>query len=102
VTLGTLYLKGHGVEKDYYAALELFFQAAAEGEAQAQYQLGRMYADGLGVLRDARKATRWLQAAAAQDHAEARASLTQLKRDQAITRSKYPSLIRGSRYNEYS
>lgn len=44
---------------------------AAEGNADAQYNLGARYAFGRGVPQDASEAVRWLRQAADQGHAKA-------------------------------
>jgi len=70
--LGTAYLYGLGVAKDYRDALEWFGKAAARGDARAQNNLGVMYLNGwevsgtrpwprLGFLRRPIKATLMLK-----------------------------------------
>lgn len=46
------YEHGEGVPKDPYRAVELYCKAAAEGDAEAQYDLGWMYLNGRGVPRN--------------------------------------------------
>jgi TPR repeat protein len=46
-------------------------QAAAQGDAEAQYRLGALYAAGRGVKADAALALRWYQAAANAGHRKA-------------------------------
>ena len=41
-------------------------QAAAQGDAAAQFNLGNMYKDGRGVRQDDAEAVRWYRQAAAQ------------------------------------
>ncbi len=67
---------------DWVAALERqrslaakAFQRAAEGHANAQFNLAGMYANGRGVPQDHEQAARWFQLAAEQDHAEAQFNL---------------------------
>jgi TPR repeat protein len=50
-------------------------EAAAQGLAQAQYDLGRCYRDGTGVRKDALEAVKWYRKAAEQGHAEAQHDL---------------------------
>lgn len=45
---------------------------AAEGNAQAQWELGKRYSDGRDVPKNLRKAARWYSRAAKQGHVEAR------------------------------
>ena len=49
---------------DYAKALQSHRQAAAWGDANAQYNLGVMYEQGLGVTRDLAEAGRWYAKAA--------------------------------------
>ena len=50
--LGTLYLRGDGVQKDTDEALRWFRLAANQGLARGQVNLGAMYANGTGVAKD--------------------------------------------------
>jgi TPR repeat protein len=50
-------------------------QAAAQGDAVAQYNLGIMYAKGEGVPRDDVEAVKWYQQVAARGYAGAQYSL---------------------------
>ena len=50
-------------------------QAAAQGDAAAQFNLGNMYKDGRGVRQDDAEAVRWYRQAAAQGYADAQANL---------------------------
>ena len=52
---------------DLVKARELFGQAAATGDARAQFNLGRMYLEGEGGVRDYAQALTWTQKAADQD-----------------------------------
>lgn len=51
---------------DYPAALKVFRELAAQGNAQAQGALGNMYEKGLGVAEDPAEAARWYRKAAEQ------------------------------------
>lgn len=74
--LGALYASSRqGVGKDYERALFWFGRAAAQGQANAQYNLGVMHQQGLGVKADPAAAVKWYQKAAAQGHAEAQYNL---------------------------
>ena len=60
--LGTLYLRGQGVERDEERALELFLTAAEhenQANAYAMYELGKMYRRGIGTEIDETKANYW-------------------------------------------
>ena len=56
-------------------AVQAVRRAAAQGLAQAQYNLGLMYAEGRGVQRDDVQAVAWYQKAAAQGFAQAQNNL---------------------------
>ncbi|MBK7793957.1 MAG: transglycosylase SLT domain-containing protein [Betaproteobacteria bacterium] len=63
---------GEGVSRDAVRAVELYCEAAREGDAEAQYNLGWMYANGRGVVRDDGLASLFFGMAAGQGHAPAR------------------------------
>lgn len=59
----------HGLEylyfRPYYLEAAKWFQkAAAQGDAEAEYELGILYSQGYGVLKDERQAVVWLRKAA--------------------------------------
>lgn len=66
--LGWYYVNGWGVERDRCTAVELFYEAARAGEAQAQFWLAMAYLppNGRGVAPDKLAAFRWASAARAQ------------------------------------
>jgi TPR repeat protein len=71
-----LYLShGRGATEANAGAFKLFFQAAIEGNAEAQFSLGVCYRDGNGGPQDYREAAKWFQKAAEQGDAEAQFSL---------------------------
>lgn len=51
-SLGTMYLYGKGVEKDYAKAFRYFNKASGQGLVEAQYQIGIMYYNGYGVAQN--------------------------------------------------
>jgi hypothetical protein len=70
--LAAIYTAGHGgVAVDYKRASLWFAEAAANGVANARYNLGVLYHQGLGVDRDISKAIGWYRAAAQLGHPEA-------------------------------
>lgn len=73
--IGTMYLKGEGVPKDYNKAEKWTRKSAEQGRAIAQYNLGWMYYYGLGMPRDYGMAAKWYRTAAEQNHAEAQTNL---------------------------
>jgi TPR repeat protein len=52
-------------------AVELYRQAAQQGNAAGEFGLGRMLAQGEGVERDVKQGLSWIQRAADKDHAPA-------------------------------
>lgn len=69
------YEHGEGVAKDPLRAAALYFQAACDGDAEAQFSLGWMYANGRGVVRDDAVAASFFALAAAAGHAHAQRAL---------------------------
>jgi TPR repeat protein len=61
--------------RDYATAKRLFLSAAAQGNADAQYNLGVMYMLGKGVTQNYAEAVKWYRLAAANGHAHAPAFL---------------------------
>ncbi len=55
VNLGTLYVKGLGVERSIDTARELFERAAERGHEVASFYLGGMYENGIGAAPDREK-----------------------------------------------
>lgn len=55
VNLGTLYVKGLGVERDLLKAKELFERASEAGHEVASFYLGGMYENGIGTEPDLMK-----------------------------------------------
>jgi localization factor PodJL len=74
--LAAIYTAGHaGVKVDYKRAALWFEEAAAQGIANARYNLGVLYHQGLGVEKDVATAIRWYRAAAQLGHPEAQYNL---------------------------
>jgi hypothetical protein len=69
--MGVTLQKGRGVTQDYAEAVRWYRLAAAQGCADAQYNLGFMFRDGLGVTQDNAEAVRWIQLAAVQGDVQA-------------------------------
>lgn len=65
-------------QTDFAGAFKRFHEAAAQGNADAQYYLGVMYADGQGTQRNYPEAVRWYEKAAAQNHPDALYALARL------------------------
>jgi TPR repeat protein len=73
VVLAKMYLDEHDLflKHNYSRAMELFQQAAAKGNGEAQYQIGFLYDFGQGVTRSSEKAITWYRQSAENGYAEA-------------------------------
>jgi hypothetical protein len=75
-TVGSIYHRGgRGVQRDDEKALKWFRLAAAQGVAEAEFNLGVMYAQGQGVPQDNSEAKKWYHLAADQGNAAAEYNL---------------------------
>ena len=72
------YAEGRGVAKDDAEAVRWYRKAAAQADANAQYNLGVMYSEGIGVAKDKAIAVSWYRKAAAQGFADAKKRLAEL------------------------
>ena len=63
-TMGLIFLKGYGVEKNILKAKEWYEKAAEDNDAFTQYQLGRLYFDKNELQNDYKKAFYWTEKAA--------------------------------------
>lgn len=73
--LGSLYMKGQGVERDFSKAVYWLQKAADQDEAIAQYYLGASYLKGEGVEQDTSKAVQLFHESAEQGDALAQYQL---------------------------
>ena len=74
--VGWCYRFGCGdVARDFAEALRLYSLAAAQGHADAQFNMGNMFSNGQGVAQDYAEAVRLYSLAAAQGHANAQRNL---------------------------
>ncbi len=81
IALGLVYDNGDkvaGIERDRRKAAEWFQKAAAQGAAEAQFNLGTMYEMGAGVKKDEKQALEWFEKAAAQGFADAQFNLANM------------------------
>ena len=76
--LGSMYLAGRGVTRDYAEAEKWFWLAAEQGDALAQFGLGQMYRKGAGVAQDHAEAANWYELAAEKGLAKAQRRLGNL------------------------
>lgn len=80
--LGSMFLRGEGVEQNVNKAKIWFRRGVENGDALCQYSLGLMHLQGLGMPLDAVKASEYLSAAADQDLPMAQVRLGALHLDQ--------------------
>lgn len=64
VSLGELYENGHGVEKDFVYAAQLYERAARKQNGRGAGNIGSLYLRGCGVPQDYKKAIEYLRIAA--------------------------------------
>ena len=64
---------------DYATALDLYREAASDGDAEAENKVGLFYANGWGVKQDPKKATRWFRKADRDGSAYAKNNLSGLR-----------------------
>ena len=69
--LGTMYLKGKEVNKDYEKAFYWFIKSAKGGSDQALYNIGSMYYNGYGTKQDYVKAFEYYRKAASYGNKDA-------------------------------
>jgi uncharacterized protein len=79
--VGSLYMNGLGVPRDYAEAQRWFEKGAAAGEPTAMYNIGALYRDGKGVPQDYAEARRWFEKAAAAGEPTAMEHIGRLYRD---------------------
>lgn len=60
-----------GVSQDYAEAMKWYLKAAAQDDAQAEFNIGHLYQQGLGVNRDNTEARNWFRKAAAKGNSDA-------------------------------
>jgi TPR repeat protein len=70
-----MYEYGHGISRDYEAALKWYRFAAEQGYAESQFSLGWMYRKGKGVPQDDKTAVKWYRLAAEQGYAKSQFNL---------------------------
>ena len=70
-TLGAMYYKGKGVQKDLVAAFKWSLKAAQNGNAAGQYEVSVQYMNGEGTAVNSYHAVAWLKRSAQQGFAPA-------------------------------
>ncbi|WP_430227739.1 DUF2628 domain-containing protein [Paraburkholderia tropica] len=73
--IGSIYLNGTGVPKDFEKAAYWYSKAAAQHQENAETSLGLMYVQGLGVEKDPEKALALFRDAAGQGNSDAQNDL---------------------------
>ncbi|HUO44248.1 MAG TPA: tetratricopeptide repeat protein [Burkholderiales bacterium] len=74
-SLGLIYYRGYGVEKNLSLALKWWRYAALQNDPGAQNNLGNLYFNGEGVRQDYVEAARWYREAARRGHIQAQWNL---------------------------
>jgi hypothetical protein len=87
VNLGTMYVKGFGVERNISIAFTLFERAAAYGHETAAFYMGGMYENGIGTTADKAEAIRYYTVAAEANMPTAQLKLGILLRDEDVLNS---------------
>jgi len=73
--LGTMYVQGKGVDRNYSLALVYYRRAAEQNDARAAYNIGLAYENGRGVVKDDVTAVTWYRRAADRGLTEAMSSM---------------------------
>jgi len=74
-SLGLMYARGYGVDKNLAEAHRWWNFAAAQNDPGAQFNLGLTYVRGEGVAADPVRAARWFREAAQRGHVQAQYNL---------------------------
>lgn len=82
--LGTRYMNGIGVERNFKKAAELYEKAAEAGYAGAQFNIGLLYEQGIARKHDYAEAASWYKKAADQGHPNANRALLRVEKLKAI------------------
>lgn len=91
--LGLRYLRGDGVERNSYQAIEWMRKAGDAGHGPAQFALGRLYFLGFEEMgSDPAEAEAWLSRAAAKGYKEARRLLPQAQAAKRDAQYRYQAM----------
>jgi len=77
-SLGLMYARGYGVEKNLATARKWWMLAALQNDPGAQYDLGNLYFSGEGIKQDYGEAARWYREAARRGHIQAQENLAMM------------------------
>ncbi len=89
LTLGTMYIRGHGTQKNYEKGIKYIQRAAKRRLGSAYYQLGHFYETGNVLEQDKAAAKHWYAKAAEQNIMDAQEKLAMLN-GQQISKAKAP------------
>ena len=79
--LGTCFLNGNGVSKNYKIAIDWFTKAYKHGHAKAAYQIGLMYLTGQAGYKDGQKAVEFFYIAYQMGLPEAKNALVKMQNE---------------------
>ena len=77
-TLGTCFLNGDGVPRNYKIAIDWYTKAYKQGHAKAAYQIGLMYLTGQAGYRDGQRAVEYFYIAYQLGSPEAKNALAKM------------------------
>jgi uncharacterized protein len=80
--LGSMYLTGRGVPRNFEDAAMWYLRAAEQGHVNAQFNLGLMYHKGEGVEQNDKETARWFLEAAEQGHVTAQFNLGEMFKEE--------------------
>jgi tetratricopeptide (TPR) repeat protein len=88
-SIGFLYQRGWGVQKDYTLALKWFMKAATENNSNAQNQIGVFFRKGFGVKVNHRTAFEWYAKSAKNGNTAGQCNLAWMYYDGSGTKQDY-------------
>ena len=99
--LGLMYLKGEGVDKDFFKAKEWFEKGSSYGNDSANYNLALMYQGAIGIPEDNEKAIFYFRQAVLKNHqgANFRLGLMLLKdrSDETLVREGFECMLNAAK-----
>lgn len=91
--LGTMYLSGEQIPKDYAKALMWLTKGAAQGNVEAEAELGYVYERGYGVQPNMEVAIELFKKAAAQGDSDSQKELRKIASERAKKRAAIPAAL---------
>lgn len=92
-SLGSMYLLGLNVPRDYTEAMKWYHKAAEQGNADAQFDLGGMYYKGKGAPHNFSEAMKWYRKAAEQGYAKGQFNLGNIYREGQVVPQDYTEAL---------